>query len=94
MPSPPKFPRRSPRRTKSKRGFGTLDFKDGAQNKETLDKLYDNLDFTYAFRAFTRDGVKPYPPTGYRHWNYTVRLYRPRKEILDRTWKFPEAQAQ
>ena len=25
-------------------------------------------------------------------WNYTVRLYRPRKEILDGTWKFPEAQ--
>jgi len=26
-------------------------------------------------------------------WNYTVRLYRPRKEILDGTWKLPEAQA-
>ena len=25
-------------------------------------------------------------------WNYTVRLYRPRKEILDGSWKFPEAQ--
>lgn len=25
-------------------------------------------------------------------WNYTVRLYRPRKEILDGTYKFPEAQ--
>jgi hypothetical protein len=25
-------------------------------------------------------------------WNYTARLYRPRKEILDSTWKFPEAQ--
>ena len=24
-------------------------------------------------------------------WNYIVRLYRPRKEILDGTWKFPEA---
>ena len=24
-------------------------------------------------------------------WNYTVRLYRPRKEIIDGTWKFPEA---
>lgn len=22
-------------------------------------------------------------------WNYTVRLYRPRKEIVDGTWKFP-----
>ena len=25
-------------------------------------------------------------------WNYTVRLYRPRQEILDGTWKFPEPQ--
>ena len=25
-------------------------------------------------------------------WNYMVRLYRPRKELLDGTWKFPEAQ--
>ncbi len=25
-------------------------------------------------------------------WNYTVRLYRPGKEILDGSWKFPEAQ--
>ncbi len=24
-------------------------------------------------------------------WNYLVRLYRPRKEVLDGTWKFPEA---
>jgi hypothetical protein len=25
-------------------------------------------------------------------WNYLVRLYRARKEVLDGTWKFPEAQ--
>ena len=25
-------------------------------------------------------------------WNYTVRLYRPRAEILNGTWKFPEPQ--
>ena len=25
-------------------------------------------------------------------WNYTVRLYRPRKAILDGTWKLPDAQ--
>jgi hypothetical protein len=24
-------------------------------------------------------------------WNYMVRLYRPRTEILNGTWKFPEA---
>jgi hypothetical protein len=26
-------------------------------------------------------------------WNYTVRLYRPRAEILNGKWKFPEPQA-
>ena len=25
-------------------------------------------------------------------WNYWVRLYRPRPEVLDGSWKFPEAQ--
>lgn len=25
-------------------------------------------------------------------WNYIVRMYRPRQEILDGSWKFPEAQ--
>jgi hypothetical protein len=24
-------------------------------------------------------------------WNYAVRLYRPRAEIRNGTWKFPEA---
>ncbi len=24
-------------------------------------------------------------------WNYTVRLYRPRREILDGSWTFPQA---
>jgi len=31
----------------------------------------------------------PTPPG----WNYTVRLYRPRREILDGTWQFPRAEA-
>lgn len=26
-------------------------------------------------------------------WNYMIRLYRPRKELLDNSYKFPEAQA-
>ena len=26
-------------------------------------------------------------------WNYMVRLYRPRAEILNGTWRFPAAQA-
>ena len=32
--------------------IGTLDFKDGAPSKATLDKVYDDLDFTHAQRAF------------------------------------------
>jgi hypothetical protein len=32
--------------------IGPLDFKDGVPATATADKLFDNLDFTYAFRAF------------------------------------------
>jgi hypothetical protein len=32
--------------------IGTLEFKDGVPDKATADKLFDNLDFTYAYRAF------------------------------------------
>jgi hypothetical protein len=32
--------------------IGALDFKDGAPSKETVDKVYDNLDFTHSFEAF------------------------------------------
>ena len=39
--------------------IGTLDFKDGAPSKATLEKAYDNIDFTHAFDAFvnTMQGV-------------------------------------
>ncbi len=39
--------------------LGTLEFKDGAPSKATLDKVYDNLDFTHAYEAFvnTMSGV-------------------------------------
>ncbi len=32
--------------------IGTLEFKDGAPSAATLEKIYDNLDFTHAFEAF------------------------------------------
>jgi hypothetical protein len=32
--------------------LGTLDFKDGAPNAETVTRIYDNLDVTHAFEAF------------------------------------------
>ena len=39
--------------------IGTLGFKDGAPSQETLDKIYDHLDFTHAYEAFvnTMQGV-------------------------------------
>jgi hypothetical protein len=38
---------------------GTLDFKDGAPSKETMEKVYDQIDFTHAYEAFvnTLSGV-------------------------------------
>src|SRR5829696_2431807 len=39
--------------------IGTLDFKDGAPSQVTLDKIYDDIDFAHAQRAFadTMKGV-------------------------------------
>jgi len=39
--------------------IGTLDFQDGLPSKESLNKVYDNLDFSHALRAFadTLQGV-------------------------------------
>jgi hypothetical protein len=39
------------------------------------------------------DGKMPNCLPIMKGWNYMVRLYRPRTEILDGGWKFPEAQA-
>lgn len=38
------------------------------------------------------DGQVPNCIPVMKGWNYTVRLYRPRAEILDGSWKFPVAQ--
>jgi hypothetical protein len=38
------------------------------------------------------DGETPNCLPIMKDWNYTVRLFRPRPEILDGTWRFPEAQ--
>ena len=46
--------------------------------------------FTIQFGGCKRDVPNCLPIMA--DWNYTVRLYRPRKEILDGTWTFPEAQ--
>ena len=41
---------------------------------------------------FGGDGSAPNSLPISAGWNYLVRLYRPHKEVLDGTWKFPEAQ--
>ncbi len=38
------------------------------------------------------DGENPNCLPIMKGWNYTVRLFRPRPEILDGTWRFPDAQ--
>jgi hypothetical protein len=38
------------------------------------------------------DGETPNCLPIMKGWNYTVRLFRPRPEILDGTWRFPDAQ--
>ncbi len=45
--------------------LGTLDFKDGVPSKATAEKLYDNLDFTYAYRAFM-DNLRGVSIQGFR----------------------------
>ena len=46
--------------------------------------------YTIQFGGCTRETPNClFTPAG---WNYNVRQYRPRKEIIDGTWVFPEAQ--
>ena len=41
---------RTPDRVETR--IGTLDFTDGMPSPDTLEKVYDHLDFTHAFEAF------------------------------------------
>ena len=47
--------------------------------------------FRVQFGGCQKDTVNCLPVTP--GWNYVVRLYRPRKEILEGTWTFPVAQS-
>jgi hypothetical protein len=51
-----------------------------------------NADGSVAIQFGGCDGKIPNCLPIMQGWNYTVRLYRPRAEILTGTWKFPEAQ--
>ena len=50
-----------------------------------------NQDSSVTIRLGGCDGKIPNCLPITKGWNYMVRLYRPRPEILDGTWKFPEA---
>jgi hypothetical protein len=51
-----------------------------------------NADASVTIQFGGCDGIIPNCLPIVAGWNYTVRLYRPRAEILNGTWKFPEAQ--
>lgn len=64
-------------------------------NAYTLNNITANKspDGSVAVRFGGCDGKIPNCLPIMSGWNYLVRLYRPRPEILSGTWKFPEAQA-
>ena len=70
-------------------------FEKNAANAYTLNNVTakPNADGSFTIQLGGCDGKTanclPTPPG----WNYTVRLYRPRAEILDGKWKFPAAVA-
>jgi hypothetical protein len=51
-----------------------------------------NADGSIAIQFGGCDGKIPNCLPIMKGWNYTVRLYRPRPEILNGNWKFPEPQ--
>ena len=52
-----------------------------------------NPDGTVTIQFGGCDGKTPNCLPIMKGWNYTVRLYRARPEVLSGKWKFPEAQA-
>jgi hypothetical protein len=59
LPAFAQAPRSSITPDRVETSIGTLDFKNGMPSKQTIDKVYDNLDLTHAFEAFvnTYQGV-------------------------------------
>jgi hypothetical protein len=62
------------------------------QNAYTLNNLtaQKSGDGSIAIQFGGCDGKVPTCLPVVKGWNYTVRLYRPRAEILNGKWKFPE----
>jgi hypothetical protein len=68
--------------------FGKNEYNAYSLNNITAKK---DMDGSIAVQFGGCDGKIPNCLPTMPGWNYTVRLYRPRPEILDGTWKFPEA---
>lgn len=68
-------------------------FEPNKQNAYTLNNLtaMNGEDGSVTIQFGGYDGKTPNCLPIMPGWNYMVRLYRPRKEALDGTWKFPEA---
>jgi hypothetical protein len=68
-------------------------FEPNKQNAYTLNNLTAKKepDGSITVQFGSCDGKTPNCLPTVPGWNYIVRLYRPRKEILDGTWNFPEA---
>ena len=70
-------------------------FEKNPENAYTLNNITGkkNPDGSIAIQFGGCDGKIPNCLPIMKGWNYTVRLYRPRPEIVSGKWKFPEAQA-
>jgi hypothetical protein len=70
-------------------------YEKNAQNAYTINNLTakKNADGTVSVQFGGCDGKVPNCLPITPGWNYMVRLYRPRPEILNGNWRFPEAQA-
>ena len=69
-------------------------FEKNAFNAYTINNLtaQKSSDGTVVIQFGGCDGKIPNCLPIMKGWNYTVRLYRPRAEILNGTWKFPDPQ--
>lgn len=69
-------------------------FVKNARNAYTLNNVTakPNADGSVTVQFGGCDGDTPNCLPIMPEWNYLVRLYRPRKAILDETWRFPDAQ--
>jgi hypothetical protein len=68
-------------------------FEPNPENAYTLNNLTakQDADGSITVQFGDHDGKTPNCLPITPGWNYMVRLYRPRKEILDGAWKFPDA---